>query len=431
MSVWDGRLAQLHASPTRLVIAVTGGGSRAISDLLAVPGASATVLEAVVPYAGGALARFLGGRPEQFCSAPTARAMAMAAWQRAWTLEQAPATPDGRNLGNLNRGSRESDSRNSDGQAPGPPATDPRHLLGAACTASLASTRPKRGAHRAYIALQSAQWTESTALELTKGARNRQQEERLVADVLLWRLLQAAGVPCEPPEQLLAAEVPQVQRTEPPAAWTDLLLGRIAATASRPGYDPGSSRPVSSSSRLDAAPPRGSDARRVIFPGAFHPRHLGHRQMAELASDLLGAPVEHELSIENVDKPWLDFTELAERAAQFSPDETLWLTRAPTFRAKAELFPGATFLVGADTILRVAEPRYYGSRQAMLEAVARISELGCRFLVFGRLADGTFRTLSELRLPAELLALCTEVPGQRFRADISSTQLRLSAGESG
>lgn len=425
MSVWDGRLAQLHASPTRLVIAVTGGGSRAISELLEVPGASATVLEAVVPYASGALARFLGGRPEQFCSDQTARAMAMAAWQRARTLEQAP---DSQAPGSQAPGSQAPVSQAPNGQGPGPPATDPSHLLGLACTASLASVRPKRGAHRAYIALQTAQWTESTALELTKGARSRQQEEQLVADLLLWRLLLAAGIPCEPPAQLLAAEVPQVQRTDPPAAWTDLLLRRIAATASRPGCDPGSSRPVV---LPDAAPPRASDAGRVIFPGAFHPRHVGHRQMAQLASELLGMPVEHELSMENVDKPWLDFTELVQRTAQFAVDEMLWLTRAPTFRDKAELFPGATFVVGADTILRVAEPRYYGSRSAMLEAVARIGELGCRFLVFGRLADGTFRTLSELRLPPELLPLCAEVPGERFRADISSTQLRLSAGEPG
>ena len=34
----------------QLVVAVTGGGSQAIADLLTVPGASATVLEAVVPY---------------------------------------------------------------------------------------------------------------------------------------------------------------------------------------------------------------------------------------------------------------------------------------------------------------------------------------------------------------------------------------------
>ena len=69
------------------VIAVTGGGSEAPAQLLTVPGASRTVMEALVPYHPSALAEFLGGRPDQACSAKTARAMAMAAFQRAMKLE--------------------------------------------------------------------------------------------------------------------------------------------------------------------------------------------------------------------------------------------------------------------------------------------------------------------------------------------------------
>ena len=66
-----------------MVIAVTGGGSGAISSLLEVPGASASVLEAIVPYAATALADWLGGTPDHYCSERTARAMAMAAFERA------------------------------------------------------------------------------------------------------------------------------------------------------------------------------------------------------------------------------------------------------------------------------------------------------------------------------------------------------------
>ena len=64
-------------------MAVTGGGSRAISELLEVPGASRTVLEAVVPYAAPALIAWLGAKPEHFCEPRTARAMAMVGFQRA------------------------------------------------------------------------------------------------------------------------------------------------------------------------------------------------------------------------------------------------------------------------------------------------------------------------------------------------------------
>ena len=41
---------QIHDSPTRIVLAASGGGSRAIADLLEVPGGSRTLLEAIVPY---------------------------------------------------------------------------------------------------------------------------------------------------------------------------------------------------------------------------------------------------------------------------------------------------------------------------------------------------------------------------------------------
>ncbi len=110
---------------------------------------------------------------------------------------------------------------------------------------------------------------------------------------------------------------------------------------------------------------------RVVFPGAFHPLHEGHLAMARLAAQRLQAPVAWEISITNVDKPPLDFHEMRRRSAQFAavdkgaPAMPLWFTRAPTFVAKSSIFPGATFVVGADTIDRIAHPRYYrGDPQA-------------------------------------------------------------------
>ena len=73
---------QIHDSPTRIVLAAAGGGSRAIADLLEVPGGSRTLLEAVVPYSAPAMTAWLGSRPDESCSAATARAMAMVAFLR-------------------------------------------------------------------------------------------------------------------------------------------------------------------------------------------------------------------------------------------------------------------------------------------------------------------------------------------------------------
>jgi hypothetical protein len=194
-----------------------------------------------------------------------------------------------------------------------------------------------------------------------------------------------------------------------PATWSALLLGETRKTL--------------------AAPVVGAEGA-AIFPGAFHPRHDGHRRMAAIAGEFLERRVEHEISLTNVDKPPLDFAEVASRASQFTADEPLWLTCAPTFAEKADLFPGAIFLVGADTLVRIAEDKYYGgSPTARDAALVHRAERRCRFLVFGRTVTPPgeaprFETTADMALPRVLAELCVQVPEAAFRQDISSTQLR-------
>ena len=70
-------MEQIHGSGKQFLLSITGGGSRATASLLEVPGASASVIGAIVPYAAVALKRWLGGAEDHFCSERTARAMAM------------------------------------------------------------------------------------------------------------------------------------------------------------------------------------------------------------------------------------------------------------------------------------------------------------------------------------------------------------------
>src|SRR5207245_3426254 len=76
-------IERIHASGHRLVLAVSGGGSGAIAELLRVPGGSRTLVEAIVPYSPDALVDFLGHEPEQACSAETAVSLARRALARA------------------------------------------------------------------------------------------------------------------------------------------------------------------------------------------------------------------------------------------------------------------------------------------------------------------------------------------------------------
>ncbi len=363
------RALALHANPWLGVFFITGGGSPIISEILSTPGASRSVLEITVPYAYSSLTRVLGRAPEQphcgACSGASARALAMAALQRALVLA---------------------------------PGEDPDRLFGLGCTASLATDRPKRGGHRAHIALQTAWRTHAQALTLTG---DRACEEAALTDAL-WRLLQEA-LHEEPGGCTLAAKAQ--------AGWRALVLGAEQAVATQP-HDG-----------------------RLLLPGAFNPLHEGHRAMLEVAQELTGLAGAFELSIANVDKPALDYVEIERRLAQFNPGPLLksrfikpvWLSSLPTFLAKARCFPGAVFAVGVDTIERIDAPRYYGGAAGRDRAIGELAALGCRFVVFGRVTGGRFQSLDRMDLSHALRRLCQAVPEARFRQDISSTQLRANA----
>jgi len=358
----SARAERLHASPWLGVFYITGGGALLIGDLLTTPGASQTVLEVQVPYAEAALAGLLGRRPDQACSAATARALAMAAFQRARTLAAA-----------------------------GGAETTERPLFGLACTASLATGRTKRGAHRAHVALQTADVTYDAEIAFDG---DRETEERELLDILWHALAEALELPLE----VTVPTRPMVAQTPAERQWRDLILGESLAVPSAP-HDG-----------------------RLLMPGAFNPLHRGHLRMLELAEARTGLAGAFELSIVNVDKPLLDYTEIDRRLQQFT--RPVWLTRLPTFLEKARYFRGCTFAVGVDTLARIAEPRYYGNAADRDAAIAELADLGTRFVVFGRLLDGTFQSLADLDLPDALRTLCIGISEAEFSDPVSSTTLR-------
>ena len=174
---------------------------------------------------------------------------------------------------------------------------------------------------------------------------------------------------------------------------------------------------------------------RVLLPGAFNPVHYGHRRMLQQAQQTLkacrawgGPAADFELSLLNVDKPMLGRGELQRRLRAFHPLDRIWLTLAPRFHQKAGLFPGVCFVIGADTLQRLANPRYYQGAWDQLRAYRRLEFRGARFIAFGRLLrrDRTLRFTSpdELPLPDALARLCRFVPGDAFRVDMSSSEIR-------
>ena len=156
--------------------------------------------------------------------------------------------------------------------------------------------------------------------------------------------------------------------------------------------------------------------------------------MARIAEEVAERPVEWELSVTNVDKPPLDYVELRDRTAQFAAGpggveaQPLWLTRAPTFLEKLAIFPGGTFVMGADTYARLPDPRYYGgSSEAAAAAVATIAREARGLIVFGRVHDGVYQDPAQFEVPQALRDVTYFVSQREFRLDVSSTEIRRAA----
>lgn len=364
----------IHRSPCPCVLAVTGGGAGAVAALLSVPGASRSVLEAIVPYHEQALADFLRYRPAQFCSVETSREMARRAYERAQWL------------------------------APG------QRVAGVGCTATLATDRPKKGAHRFHLAFRHDDRTLTCSLTLGKGARDRAGEEAVLDAVLLNGLADLAGVVEKLPVPLLPGEELLVE----PFAGTDalalLLRGEVSAVH------------VATDGRLSAQAPMP----RVLLPGSFNPVHEGHWGLAAAAARLTGQAVAFELSVQNVDKPPLPAEEVRRRLQQFAWRAPVWLTKLPTFAEKAMVFPGVVFVIGADTAERLVASRYYQDSEArMAEALGFLRSQACRFLVACRTdRTGNCVGLDELAIPAEFRDLFLAIPKSEFHLPLSSTELR-------
>jgi hypothetical protein len=371
-------VAALHQAPFRYAMALTGGGSMAAGYLLSVPGGSRTVLEVRVPYDEPALVEYIGRRPASFCSVPTAHDMAARAWQRAIWLDAGSPT------------------------------------AGVACTASLRSDRSKRGEHRVHIAVRTATLAGAWSLTLAKEQRERPGEEDLVDRLLLNAMAEGFGLSERVAVPLLGGEEIQCNVSRPTDLLATFLAGGLVAVCREPD------------GRLRDDRPRPT----LVIAGSFNPLHEGHSLLSQVASRLTGRPAAFELCVANADKPPLPPHEVYRRLEQFTWHSPVWLTHAPTFPEKARLFPGAVFVVGADTAERVVQTRFYGeSEQRMNDALGAFQAQGCRFLVACRVdSAGTVRCLDDLAIPPAWHRLFEGIPADAFRMDISSTQLRESAG---
>jgi hypothetical protein len=385
---WRQLISAVQASGRKAALAITGGGSGAIGELLRVPGGSRLLIEAQVPYDAAALETFLGFAPAQASSADTAIAMARTARARAAALA--------------------------------PPNTEASNdLVGLGATAALVSDRPRRGEHRFHLAFANSTGTAPGIAHCTgvlaKGRRDRAAEEDLVSRAIILWLARACSVAAPSPRSLLDADEQYAETVIAPAdPPVDPIHRLLAGEHDRVTVQPDGQMMLSA--------PRPS----VLFPGSFNPMHEGHVSLARVAEDLRQQPLAFELSVTNVDKPPLAGETVKQRLTQFAWKAPVELTRAPTFLEKSRLFPGTTFVVGADTAERLFEAKYYGDdEERMHMALEEIGNSGSTFLVAVRIdAAGRVRALNDIPVPRRYADLFTEIPEHRFRFDTSSSEIR-------
>jgi hypothetical protein len=324
-------------------------------------------------YSQAATAGYLGKAPEKFVSRETACELAKAAYERgrAYALSAGDASP----------------------------------VLGLGATATLSTDRPKKGACRYHIAVYGGEAFRPLAFSRSEGLeRLDRKEQGWLSDLdALNLILEALGL--ERLDLFDPVAWPTVGWRPWQVIWPD---GRL--------------------SRAEDLEPE----RTLLLPGSFNPLHEGHLKSALAAERQTGKHVIFLLEGgPHPEKGPIDDAEISRRLAQFAWKAPVMVTRgAPLYLEKATRMPGFGFVVGADTICRIFDPRFYppaheGAKSDLGMAIAQLEHAGTRFYVFDRIDGDRLRTLEdlpEMHLPAYWRKrLCTRLEG---RWDVSSTELR-------
>lgn len=363
------RLLTLDPAPQIAVIA-TGAGAGFLHALWAVPGISKVLVRASLPYANAATVAEIGYAPEHFVSVEAAIGLAHAAYAQA--------------------------SRVGAGR-----------LVGMGITASVATTREHRGQPRFEIAVMDGNrvLTTSRTLAHGMGAIARERDDLDVTHAAMGLL-----------EGLLFGDTGEPSREA--TALSQEIFFKF------PVFMMNGTR--------DWAPAVADQL--LFYPGAFDPLHEGHVGLHQAAGLATWRRAFFEITSDQPHKEPLSVQTMLTRAEALrrAGCSVLFSRGAPLYIDKARRYPGAHFVIGADALDRMLDPKWC----PVMPMLEEFDKLGTRFWVgarngkdlktvlIERLGDDWFRQATRWSADPAMTpgsSLFRQVDGTW---DISSTELR-------
>lgn len=309
----------------KLVVAVTGGGSLFISDRLTEGGASEYLLEAHVPYATASLDKFVGRVREKYCSASTARQMALECYQRGLALGE-------------------------------------KKTIGIGATCSLVKPGGEREGreHSIYVAFVSG----SVVVELSWNSKTakfplvtREQQEKFAAALIQNGADSMAHVldgwshkdEIRIDDVFLPFKGLGVNVKIPQERYREMLRSIVISPKMVRHHG------LNSFENFDS---RKQGSTLCVYSGSFNPWHEGHEEIYRQSVEIFGEENTFlELSIFNFDKPGIDSLELENRLLGIGARKSVLVTGATRFLEKYRTIScyrkNIVFSVGADTFDRI------------------------------------------------------------------------------
>ncbi len=373
---WSDKLKEAGVN---IHVTATGGGAGLQRLLWEVPGSSAYLSGATFPYDQDEQAELLGFMPEHFCSEEAAIDLASAAYMKAFKFGGKKA-------------------------------------VGIGITASVASEKMHRGDHRVFVCAVTDTKIQTGSITLEKGVGQevRVSDGRKCDYVGEYILFNALGI------DTLDEHLYEGSRkifNEALAKTFNLQDATEKAKArffERPFF-------TANGKRLAKVP---QEAVYAMMPGSFNPPHEGHFGLAREFRHEHAKNVLFEIGTNPPHKAPPTVQELLQRAKMLKGYDVLFSRDMPMYVEKAAMFHGMPFIVGADTMLRILDPKWGIDP---IQVMNDIWGYGNEFYVAGREVNGEFVTRDDIvfGLPKEYMnKFGSIIHSLEGRWDVSSTELR-------